>query len=314
MSKELCKAIDEIDKNVVFNTVSQKYTLEDKIYGAYCPGSENGEKGQCDSDEELLGSAFIALLKFFKNIDNGHLEDDKLAQYAILWFSSKIKENTKAGYGINDIYNTFIKNNSWFSELSESIEKKKDMMNIHLICLKNLYALLKGICETINKCNESSNSSECIKAGKECASLYRTCLTSFPWRGLCNPYCSVLSNLKKDYEKIRENNDKLPELTPPSGRESCENYCEILTQKLNAEGSAIEGTEQVTTHKISLLGQLRTFTSINNGNKLPYIAIPFILIPIILGISYKYLTPLWRKMMKRKTMKKIINLNDQKKA
>ncbi|SCL93222.1 CIR protein [Plasmodium chabaudi adami] len=294
MSKELCEAINEIDKNVVFDSGSQNYTFNDEILNAYCPNNN------CDSESQKLSSSFIALLKNFKSIGNGNLEDDKLAQYAILWFSSKIKENTKAEHGINDIYNTLIKNNSWFSEHSESIEKKKDMMNFHFIHLKNLYALLKGICETINKCSGSSNTEECIKSAKKCADSYRACLTNFPWGGLCNPYCSVLSNLKKDYEKIREKYNYIPELTTPPGRKSCENYCQSLTQILNAEESAIEGTKRVTTHKISLLGQPRTPTSINNGNKLPYIAIPFILIPIILGISYKYITYRHRKKLNSK--------------
>ncbi|SCL85171.1 Plasmodium variant antigen protein Cir/Yir/Bir, putative, partial [Plasmodium chabaudi adami] len=341
---------------------------------------------------------------------------------------SKIKENTKAGHGINDIYNTIIKNNSWFSEHSESIDGKKDMMNFNFMHLKNLYELLKGICDTITNCNDPSKTSECIKSANKCADSYRRCMNSFPWGELCSPYCSVLSNLKKDYENFREannnkkdlpelkppkgrencenycksltqilnaekstieqakqvttpgisltdpsvtltsndpsktseciksankcadsyrrcmnsfpwgelcspycsvlsnlkkdyenfreaNNNKkdLPELKPPKGRENCENYCKSLTQILNAEKSTIEQAKQVTTPGISLTDPSVTLTSINNGNKLPYIAIPFILIPIILGISYKYLTPLWRKMMKKKTMEKIINLNDQNK-
>ncbi|SCL85194.1 Plasmodium variant antigen protein Cir/Yir/Bir, putative, partial [Plasmodium chabaudi chabaudi] len=290
MSKELCEKIKFADENIVFDSGSQKYTLKDNILEAYCSPSRNGEKGKCDTDKELLSSAYIALLDNFKSIDDENLDNDKLAQYAILWLNSKITQNTKIDDGADVIYETIIKNNSWFSEHHQYIDDKKDIMKFHYIYLNNLYNFLKGICETINKCSGSSNIDECIESAKKCAKLYRTSLITFPWAEVCNPYCRVLSNLKKDYDQFREannNKDQLPELTPPSGRESCENYCEILTQKLNAEGSAIEGTEQVTTHKISLLGQSRTLTSINNGNKLPYIAIPFILIPIILGISYK---------------------------
>ncbi|VTZ66930.1 CIR protein [Plasmodium chabaudi chabaudi] len=308
MSKGVCEQINFVDENIVFDQKNKKYTYKDKIFETYCSPSRNGEKGQCDNDGELLSSAFIALLKNFENVDENKLESDKLAQYAILWFSSKIKENTKAGHGINDIYNTFIKNNSWFSEHSKSIEKKKDMMNFHSIYLTNLYKFLKGICETINICNDPSKTSECIKSANKCADSYRTCMNSFPWGELCSPYCSVLSNLKKDYENFREaniNKKDLPELKPPEGRENCENYCKSLTQILNGKESAIGGTKQVTTHKIGLLGQLRILTGINNGNKLPYIAIPFILIPIILGISYKYIT--YRQRKKLNSKKKYAN-------
>ncbi|SCL89685.1 Plasmodium variant antigen protein Cir/Yir/Bir, putative, partial [Plasmodium chabaudi adami] len=283
MSKELCKAIDDTEKFVVFDLESKNYKFNDEILNAYCPNKN------CESDGLKIGSAFIALLKNFESVDDydDNLKNDKLAQYAILWLSYKIKENTKIEDGINDIYKTLIKNNTWFSGHCQYTDKNESIMKFHFTYLANLYKFLKGICETINKCNGSSNTNECIESAKKCADSYRRCLTSFPWGGLCNPYCSILSNLKKDYEKIRENNDQLPELIPPPGRENCENYCQSLTRILNAKESAIEGTKQVTTPGIGLLGQSRTLTSINNGNKLPYIAIPFILIPIILGISYK---------------------------
>ncbi|VTZ67600.1 CIR protein [Plasmodium chabaudi chabaudi] len=312
MSKELCDAIDFTDKNVVFDQKSKNYTFKDDIFKVFCSLGGKGGKGQCNSAQKL-SSGFMGLLEYFKSIEDENLDGDKLAQYAILWFSYKISQNPKIEIAKNTMYDVLTQN-EWFNEHSESIEKIKDMMNFHFIHLKNLYEFLKGICETINKCNGSSNTNECIESAKKCADSYRTCLNSFPWGELCNPYCSVLSNLKKDYEKFRKNHNNLPKLEPPKGRENCENYCKSLTQILNAEKSAIEQAKQITTHNIGLLGQLRILTGINNGNKLLYIAIPFILIPIILGISYKYLTPVWRKMMKRKTMKKIINSSDQKKA
>ncbi|SCL97083.1 CIR protein [Plasmodium chabaudi adami] len=53
----------------------------------------------------------------------------------------------------------------------------------------------------------------------------------------------------------------------------------------------------------------------NFGNKIPYIVVPFILILIILGITYKYFAPVWRKKLKKKQdTKKIINLCDKHKA
>ncbi|SCL90332.1 CIR protein [Plasmodium chabaudi chabaudi] len=50
----------------------------------------------------------------------------------------------------------------------------------------------------------------------------------------------------------------------------------------------------------------------NFGNKIPYIVVPFILILILLGISYKYFGPVWRKKLKKKQdTKKVINLCDK---
>ncbi|VTZ70678.1 CIR protein [Plasmodium chabaudi chabaudi] len=309
MSKELCGAIKFADENVVFDSKSERYSFKDDILKTYCPNQI------CDGDGKLLGSAFTALLYYFKSIDEEKLEDDKLAQYAILWFNYKITQNTKIEDGINDIYNILIKNNSWFSEHRQYTDKNENVMKIYFSYLNNLYALLKEICNTIDKCSDPSKTSECQESGKKCASLYRSCIISFPWKEICNPYCSVLSNLKKDYDKFRKNhNDKnLPELKPPEGRESCESFCKSK-QESKVEEPTNEVSEIVTPTVVSLADPSVTPKSINNGNKLPYIAVPLILIPIILGISYKYLTPVWRKKMKRKTMKKIINLSDQKKA
>lgn len=124
-----------------------------------------------------------------------------------------------------------------------------------------------------------------------------------------------MSNLKSDYDKFRETNhnkNDLPELKLPDGGESCESYCKSKGQKLNAEDQVTEEQKSVTPTENSLSDQPSTevggsqegsvfgiegdmhesnsitlHTSINNGNKLPYIAVPFVLIPIILGISYK---------------------------
>ncbi|SCL91423.1 CIR protein [Plasmodium chabaudi chabaudi] len=302
MSKELCEKINFADENVVFDPESQNYKFNDEILKAYCPNKN------CDSESLKLSSSFIGLLENFRSIYNEKSEDDKLAQYAILWFSSKISQNPKIKLIRGTMYN-ILKQNDWFEEHSEFIENRKDTMGIYYLYLNRLYKLLKEICNTITICSNSSNSEECIKSGKKCSEIYHTCIIQFPWKEICNPYCSILSNLKNDYDKLRKHNDKLPIFTIPEGAESCEETCAKKNQELK-----VKDLEIGTPTEASLPDSSVPPTSINNGNKLPYIAVPLILIPIILGISYKYLTPVWRKKAKRKAMKKIINLSDQKKA
>ncbi|VTZ67343.1 CIR protein [Plasmodium chabaudi chabaudi] len=305
MSKGVCEQIDQIEKYITFDSGSQNYKFND-ILKAYCPNKN------CDTDEKILGSAFTALVENLKSIDDEKPEDIKLGQYAILWLSYKIRENTNIKLIRNTIYD-ILTQNEWFSEYRQYTDKNEDIMGFHFLYFKRLYDLLKGICETINKCSNSSNNEECINSAKKCDEFYRICILSAPWKEICNPYCSVLSNLKNDYDKLRKNNDQLPELTLPKGVESCENLCNGKQKwefaKLKFEVSKID-----TPTKVSLPVPSVTPTSVNNANKLSYIAVPLILIPIILGFSYKYLTPVWRKKAKRKAMKKIINLSDQKKA
>ncbi|VTZ67879.1 CIR protein [Plasmodium chabaudi chabaudi] len=341
MSKEVCEAIKGIDENVVFDPVSQKYAFTDEIYGVYCSPTRKGEKGQCDSNGKLLGSAFIALLNIFDSFgdEEEKLENNKLGEYAILWLSYKLYQYKERSIEVDDVYD-ILTGNDWFQEHYKSIEEKKDMMKFHLIYLNNLYTLLKEICNTITNCSDSSNSSECQESAKKCAASYRSCMISFPWTEICDPYCRILSNLKNDYDKIRGNNSKLPELKPPEGRKSCEIFCEEKKQKLKAEKAKVEVSEMNIRTEGSLSSQSSTklsdslgntlpvkevqmdesssvtlptvsLTSINNTNKLPYIAIPFFLIPVILGISYKYLTHGQRKKSNgKKKVKTIINLCD----
>ncbi|SCL84335.1 Plasmodium variant antigen protein Cir/Yir/Bir, putative, partial [Plasmodium chabaudi chabaudi] len=312
-----CGQINQIEEYITFDSKSQKYMLKNEILNSYCPGSENGGKGQCESDEELLGSAFMALLNNFNSNDGENPEGDKLYQYAVLWLSYKIKQNPKIEF-IRSTIDNILKKNKWYNELNISVDDSKNAIRFHYIYMTNLYKFLKGICEAINKCKDPSNTEECIKYGEKCRELYRSCLIAFPWKEICNPYCNVLTNLKNDYNKIREKYSNLPELKLSEGLLECNAECSKKTIQYKdwvaAQNNSSGGSEIVTPTEDSLPGPPVTPTSINNGNKLPYIAVPLILIPIILGISYKYLTPVWRKKTKRKAMKKIINLSDQKKA
>ncbi|SCL86566.1 Plasmodium variant antigen protein Cir/Yir/Bir, putative, partial [Plasmodium chabaudi adami] len=293
MSEELCGAINFADEKVVFDPGSQKYTFNDKIFEAYCSTTNEDGKKECDSNGLKLSSAFMGLIEYFKSIDNENSEDDKLTQYAILWFSYKISQNSNIKL-LKDTMYDILKQNDWFGEHSESIENKKDTMGIHYLYLKNLYELLKGICNTITICNKNpSNISECQESGNKCAISYRSCLISFPWEEICNPYCRVLSNLKNDYDKIREKykSYNLPELKPPEGLSDCNDECFKQNKRykdmIDAQNHPIDDSKIGTSTKGSLPDSSVTTTNINNGNKLPYIAVPFILLPIILGISYK---------------------------
>ncbi|SCL85724.1 CIR protein [Plasmodium chabaudi chabaudi] len=338
MSYEVCEAINDVDKYIVLDPESKDYTFKDNILEAYCPAKKKGGKRECDSNGLKVGSAFIALLKLFKSVDDeDKLESDKLAEYAVLWLSYKIKQNKKILFGVSNIYE-MITHNEWYTDYREYIDKKKNIMGLYDSYLINLYKLLKKICDTINKCNDPSKTKECIENAKMCATLYQHCADNCPWKRDCSPYCNVLSNLKSDYDKFRETNhnkNDLPELKLPDGGESCESYCKSKGQKLNAEDQVTEEQKSVTPTENSLSdqpspevsdsqeGQLDepnsitlssvTSTNINNGNKLPYIAVPFVLIPIILGISYKYLIHgRGKKVKKKKNAKNIINLCEEK--
>ncbi|SCL93762.1 Plasmodium variant antigen protein Cir/Yir/Bir, putative, partial [Plasmodium chabaudi chabaudi] len=124
MSEELCKQIDEIEKLVVFDSESKNYKFNDKILNSYCPIKDNNGKGECDSDDLKLGSAFMALLENFNSNDGENPKDDKLYQYAILWLSYKIKQNPKIEF-IRTTIDDILKQNKWYRELGITVDDKK---------------------------------------------------------------------------------------------------------------------------------------------------------------------------------------------
>ncbi|SCL87387.1 Plasmodium variant antigen protein Cir/Yir/Bir, putative, partial [Plasmodium chabaudi adami] len=92
MSKKVCEAIKSI--NELFSVEKDGSNTNIKyndLLKSYCPIPKNLDKKECTYYEQVVASAFIALLTLFKKFDDDEdededvLEDDKLAEYAILW-------------------------------------------------------------------------------------------------------------------------------------------------------------------------------------------------------------------------------------
>ncbi|SCL85714.1 Plasmodium variant antigen protein Cir/Yir/Bir, putative, partial [Plasmodium chabaudi chabaudi] len=194
MSKGVCDAIKFAEENVVFDSQSESYSFKDDILKTYCPNKI------CDTNEKILGSAFMSLIELFKSVNDyeDNSKNDKLGQYAVLWFNSKIRGTAEMEAEINNIYNVLTEND-WISEYRQYTDKNEDIMKFHFLYLKKFYKFLKGICETITNCSGPSKTEECIKSAKKCNEFYRACILSAPWEEICNPYCNLLSNLKNDY-------------------------------------------------------------------------------------------------------------------
>ncbi|SCL85178.1 CIR protein [Plasmodium chabaudi chabaudi] len=275
MSKEVCEAINFADENIIFDSKYQKHRLKDEIYGVYCSPTRKGGKGECDSSGKIIGAGFIALLKTLDGVDDyeENLKNDRLYEYAILWLSYKVNQYNARYFGVHDIYN-MLTGNEWFGEHQHSIKEKISSMKIYFSYLNNLYTLLKKICDTINKCNDPSNNKECIECAKKCVSLYQHFAKNGPtYHEYCNPYRSILSKLKNDYEQFREKYNKdtqneLPNFTLPEELPSCESLWKKRKQESNAENPATEVSEISTLQKNSLPDQLSSVLSGRRENPL----------------------------------------------
>ncbi|SCL86183.1 Plasmodium variant antigen protein Cir/Yir/Bir, putative, partial [Plasmodium chabaudi chabaudi] len=87
--------------------------IYDDSLKAYCPIPKNLNNKECVHYEAIVSSAFIALLTLFKNGDDDDeeedvLEDDKLAEYAILWLCYKIDQGTYKYSNLSAFYKKYI--------------------------------------------------------------------------------------------------------------------------------------------------------------------------------------------------------------
>ncbi|VTZ66937.1 CIR protein [Plasmodium chabaudi chabaudi] len=268
MSKEVCEAIKFADEIIVFDKKIKNYTFKNDIFKVYCPYDDRQRKGpnrKCDSGGKILGAVFVALLNFFGSVEDyeENLKNDSLSEYAILWLNSKIDRYEERLIGVDAVYDMLTRND-WFGEHYNSIKKKSDMMKLFYTYLTRLYELLKEICNTITKCNNSPNTEECEKHAKKCVQLYQGFVKEGPkYYGYCNPYCRILSNLKKDYENFRKNYtpNNLPELNLPNGIPSCESLCKNKEQETNTKKPITEVSEIATPQKNSLPDQLPSVLS-----------------------------------------------------
>ncbi|SCL88984.1 Plasmodium variant antigen protein Cir/Yir/Bir, putative, partial [Plasmodium chabaudi adami] len=106
-------------------------------YCDYKDKLKNNDK--CSGYYEMISSGVIYLLENLKKKCN--LDDDKLAEYAILWLSYKlkIKENPIIKK-LSVFYDSYIKTNEYYNKningdnltYKEIIDKKKDLMDMNI--------------------------------------------------------------------------------------------------------------------------------------------------------------------------------------
>ncbi|SCL85765.1 Plasmodium variant antigen protein Cir/Yir/Bir, putative, partial [Plasmodium chabaudi chabaudi] len=122
MSYNVCTHIHKVDDLIKVKKTDKGLHI-DQVLGLkrFCPNNINGEKKQKDDDGhcanyvELLSSAVLLLLKYFKAVDD--LNNDKLAEYTILWLGYKLSQHPQENITIlNDFYTKHIKTNTYYNE------------------------------------------------------------------------------------------------------------------------------------------------------------------------------------------------------
>ncbi|SCL89366.1 CIR protein [Plasmodium chabaudi chabaudi] len=292
MSKEVCKVFKEIDglfrweKNGSYISIDYDSSLK-----AYCPIPKNVVNQECTYYEQVVASAFTVLLKDFKKVyddDDGVLEDDKIADYAILWLSYKIIQELHGKINnLKEYYHKYLKGNEkYIKENSDAeayktyndiINKKQDLMNMDIQIISKFYEALQILCNMYNEDKEKNpDCAKCSKKANEFVENFKE-LNDNSNHTYGSSYSQLLHILSNDYDNFKNCCNKkkgescdfpsLPQITPQKS---------IAKNSLESPGHTYGQTSEVVSSKSSI------------ANTLIPVLSTFAAIPMFLGIAYKY--------------------------
>ncbi|SCL95896.1 Plasmodium variant antigen protein Cir/Yir/Bir, putative [Plasmodium chabaudi adami] len=276
MLKNLCDAIKGIDDLIKVEVEGDgSISFTDEMLNVYCPrnirgqhrkNEIKGEKGQCFGYAESTISAFITLLETFKSDGyEENLEENKLAQYAILLLSYKMNQNHNISAGINNIYNMFHTNDYWNTNYNNYIEQIKKLMDIKDV--SKFYNLLKLLCDIYTELDdEATNCTNCLEEAKKFAEKYNELIEdSNNTEG--SSYRKMLSALSTDYNCFK--------------KKCNDNGCNDIPSLLS-----IHPTKKYVEFSVDISEATSSSSSIA-GRLIPILSI-FVAISLFLGIAYKY--------------------------
>ncbi|CAD2084066.1 CIR protein PIR protein [Plasmodium vinckei lentum] len=307
--------INDVYKDI--NTINN-YFSEEKVGGStiqrtnpiinkYCHYGNTSGNGNCRDYIQRASSGVIYLLKTLK--DNYNLEYDKLAEYAILWLRYKLNQtapyhNTK----LNDFYTNHIeKNNDYNKKIKdddndsltykEIINKKNDLMNIkEMTNFSYPFGILIYMYNATNAnkldCKKYSNS-----ASQFAIRFKELNKDSNNIEG--SSYNKILSTISNDYDNLKKkcnNFSSLPKIDPK--KRPAQKYVEIpVDNSGKGSGQPTALSSEVTSSSSSILSTL-----------IPGLSVVSV-IPVFLGIAYKYslfgVDKLFQRQYIRKKLKKV---------
>ncbi|CDU20344.1 putative yir1 protein, partial [Plasmodium yoelii yoelii] len=276
-----CDGLIMADKGLVFDKNSQNYMLEGSLTKMHCPNQN------CDNDDKKISSAFIALLSFYKeyvNVEN--LENDKFAEYAILWLGHILNQKTENGTTpLKDFYTKHIKTNSCYdqkkigdndSKINISvIDTKIESMNIGIKDISNFYEIFKLLCDMDSEVGRKKiQCNTCLKNAGEFYEQYEKLKNGLDInKG--SSYFQLWLSLSKDYDKFKEKYKN--------------NVCSnIESLKSCSRSSATKSPVTECPVEECPMKECPVTECPVTKNTLITIAIIFVAASILLGVSYKY--------------------------
>ncbi|CAD2103420.1 CIR protein PIR protein [Plasmodium vinckei brucechwatti] len=208
--EDLYRDIYKIDRYFYQKTDGSEFT--DGTIDKYCPYYSNPGKHYCMS---YLQSARSGVIHLVENLMKYGLDYDKLAEYAILFLSYKLKQHSQyTNTKLNYFYTNHIEKNTFYDEkikgngsptYKEIIDKKKDLMNMNNNEISKFNVLFCILCKLYNE----------IKNNKLDCKNYSNYPENFSnkFEELNNDsningntsYSKLLSTLSDDYNHLKNN-------------------------------------------------------------------------------------------------------------
>ncbi|VEV54905.1 PIR protein CIR protein [Plasmodium vinckei vinckei] len=253
----------------------------------YCHNGNTSGKDKCQNNYfKMASSGVIHLLEALKKYN---LDDDKLAEYAILWLIYKLNIYSKNTFkNLSDFYNSYIEKNEYYDKnikgdgsptYKEIINKKQDLMNMNIKELSKFDAPFYILFDLYYASNSRIlNCTNYYGYGKLFVQNFKE-LNNDPKNIENSSYSQILSTLSNDYKNLKNiyDNDHvkcidfpdLPKLNPKS---PVENSGQMLTE-----------TSEATSSSSSILNTV-----------IPGLSI--FAIPVFLGVAYK---TIYKKQIKK---------------
>ncbi|VTZ66759.1 CIR protein [Plasmodium chabaudi chabaudi] len=199
-----------------------KTKVINKAIHNYCDyDDKKREKDKCSGYYEMTSSGVIHLINNLK--DKNVLDYDKLAEYAILWLSYKlkIKENEKIKK-LSVFYDSYIKTNDCYNKninggdgltYKAIIDKKKDLMDIdinEIFKLEAPFNILYYLYNVIH--DEHPDCEKNLDSAKNFAEKYEVLLNNNDTGIDDSLYSQILSILSTDYNNLRKKCTNFPSL------------------------------------------------------------------------------------------------------
>ncbi|CAD2096516.1 CIR protein PIR protein [Plasmodium vinckei lentum] len=244
----------------------------------YCRFVNTSGYDICFNYSQMVSSGVIHFLKTLENkFDSKY---DKLAEYAILWLCYKLNQNPNTSRtNLNHFYTNYIEKKKYYNNKINGddspsykaiIDQKKDLMNINIKEILKFYEALKTLCKIYNECNKGEL--DCNKCSED-----------------ANKFADQFKELNKDSKNI----DNI-------------SYSQMLSTLLNDyDNFKIHFAE-----KCSHCSDLPTLPRIKTPpSKLIPVLSVFPVIPVFLGIAYKYslfgIDKIFQRQYLRKKLKKV---------